>query len=182
MPSCGLRDLFYMSFFTYFVWLYRAFRVLVDKFIALSLIFYWFLKDPEMDLEVESQFSGKSLARLASLIKNQIRRSVRRKHTLPRYKVRYKPFFQQPMPHDGKQEVFVHNTQVTIGKLDVEVIDCSRLPQLPINSQLYCAVSVDSLPWKEVMPGNSSLWPVHEVSRSIHIMLAYDNFVVISVI
>ncbi len=117
-----------------------------------------------MSLDVESQFNGKNLAKLTSLIKNQIKKSIKRKHTLPRYKVRYKPFFQQPISHDGKNEVFVHNSRVTVGKLDVEVLDCSRLTVLPISSQLYCNISIDSLPWSEVMPKNSASWPVHEVS------------------
>ena len=116
-----------------------------------------------MDIEVESQFNGKNLARLTTLIKNQIRKSVRRKHTLPRYKVRYKPFFRQQILRDGKQEIFVHNSLITVGRLTVEIMDCSRLPALPPNSQLYCIISVDNLPWKEDMPSKSSLWPVHEV-------------------
>lgn len=116
-----------------------------------------------MDIEVESHFNGKNLAQLTTLIKNQIRKSVKRKHTLPRYKVRYKPFFRQPIPRDGKQEIFVHNSLITVGKLSVEVMEGSRLPPLPANAQLYCIVSVDSLPWKEDMPMKSSLWPVHEV-------------------
>eukprot|EP00112_Aurelia_sp_Birch-Aquarium-sp1_P023277 Seg687.8 transcript_id=Seg687.8/GoldUCD/mRNA.D3Y31 product="PDZ domain-containing protein 8" protein_id=Seg687.8/GoldUCD/D3Y31 len=122
-----------------------------------------FYEDPEMDIEVESQFNGKNLAKLTNLIKSQIRKSIKRKHTLPRYKVRYKPFFRQSVLHDGKQEAFVHNSLVTVGKLNVEIMECSRLPSLPANSLLYCVVSVDSLPWKEDMPINSSLWPVHEV-------------------
>eukprot|EP00794_Sanderia_malayensis_P006959 gene6959-7744_t len=122
-----------------------------------------FYDDPEMDLEVESQFNGKNLSKLTALIKSQIRKSVRRKHTLPRYKVRYKPFFRQPIPHNGKEEVFVHNSQVTVGKLDVEVLECTRLPELPMNTQLYCSVSIETLPWSEFMPKNSSLWSVHEV-------------------
>ena len=124
-------------------------------------------QDPEMDIEVESQFNGKNLARLTNLIKSQIRKSIKRKHTLPRYKVRYKPFFRQSVLHDGKQEAFVHNSLVTVGKLNVEVMECSRLPSLPANSLLYCVVSVDSLPWKEDMPVNSSLWPVHEVRNCL---------------
>lgn len=116
-----------------------------------------------MDIQVESQFNGRTLAQLTTLIKKQIRKSVKRKHTLPMYKVRYKPFFRQPIPQDGKQDVFIHNSLITVGKLSVEVMECSRLPSLPPNSHLYCIVSVDPLPWKEDMPTKSSLWPVHEV-------------------
>ena len=117
-----------------------------------------------MDLEVESQFNGKDLSKLTTLIKNQIIKSVKRKHTLPRYKVRYRPFFRQPIYRDGKQDIFIHNSLITVGRLTVEVVSCSRLPTLIPNCQLFCMLSVDSLPWKEDMPAKSSIWPVHEVS------------------
>jgi len=112
---------------------------------------------------VESNFQGKNLPKLTSFISNQIRRSIRNKHTLPRYKVRYKPFFVQDKPQDGKNEVFVHNSLITVGKMDVEIVECTRLPQLPKGSHIYCTLSLDSLPWKEDMPMRRSLWPVHEL-------------------
>ncbi|XP_057313553.1 PDZ domain-containing protein 8-like isoform X1 [Hydractinia symbiolongicarpus] len=122
-----------------------------------------FYEDPLMDIKVESNFQGKNLPKLTSFIHNQIRRSVKKKHTFPRYKVRYKPFFLQEKPQDGKNEVFVHNSLVTVGKLDVEIVECTRIPQLPKGSHIYCSLSLDSLPWKEDMPMRRSLWPVHEV-------------------
>ena len=58
-----------------------------------SLSFY---NDPILELEVQSQFQGRQLQpQIISLITGQIRRAVRRKHTLPRYKMRYKPFFRR---------------------------------------------------------------------------------------
>jgi len=122
-----------------------------------------FYEDPEIELQVESQFNGRNLAKLTTLIKNQIIKSVKRKHTLPRYKVRYKPFFKQPIIRDGKQDVYIHNNLITVGKLSVEIMGCSRLPIYAPNSQLYCISSIDSLPWKEDMPAKSSRWPAHEV-------------------
>lgn len=58
-----------------------------------SLSFY---NEPIMELEVQSQFQGRQLQpQIVSLIIGQIRRAIRRKHTLPRYKMRYKPFFRR---------------------------------------------------------------------------------------
>lgn len=58
-----------------------------------SLSFY---SEPILELEVQSQFQGRQLQpQIISLITGQIRRAVRRKHTLPRYKLRYKPFFRR---------------------------------------------------------------------------------------
>lgn len=58
-----------------------------------SLSFY---SEPILELQVESQFQGRQLQpQIINLITGQIRRAVRRKHTLPRYKLRYKPFFRR---------------------------------------------------------------------------------------
>lgn len=58
-----------------------------------SLSFY---SDPTLELEVQSQFQGRQLQpQIISIITSQIRRAVKRKHTLPRYKMRYKPFFRR---------------------------------------------------------------------------------------
>ena len=122
-----------------------------------------FYEDPIMDLEVESNFQGRNLPKLTSFIHNQIHRAIKKKHTFPRYKVRYKPFFIQEKPQDGKNEVFVHSSLLTVGRLDVEVVECTRLVALPRGSHIYCSLSLDSLPWKEDMPLRRSLWPVHEV-------------------
>ena len=122
-----------------------------------------FYDDPIIDLHVESQFDGRSLPRLTHFIRNQILQSVKKKHTLPRYKVRYTPFFFQQLPQDGAREAFVHNSLMTVGSLEVQVVNCSRLPELPHGSFIYCKVSIDSVPIKEDMPLRRSLWPVHEI-------------------
>ena len=58
-----------------------------------SLSFY---TEPILKLEVQSQFQGRQLQpQIISLITGQIRRAICRKHTLPRYKLRYKPFFRR---------------------------------------------------------------------------------------
>lgn len=49
-----------------------------------------FVGDPKVDLEVQSQFQGRQMqSNVTSLISNQIRKAIRRKHTLPNYKLRY---------------------------------------------------------------------------------------------
>ncbi|XP_066911175.1 PDZ domain-containing protein 8-like [Clytia hemisphaerica] len=125
-----------------------------------------FYEDPIMDLHVDSNFEGKKLPKLTSFIHNQIRKSIKKKHTLPRYKVRYKPFFVKDEPQDGRNEVFIHNNLVTMGKLDLEIVECTRIQKLPKGSHIYCSLSLDILPWKEDMPMKRSMWPVHEVLMS----------------
>lgn len=47
-----------------------------------------FLEDPLVDFEVRSQFEGRPLPQLTSIIVNQLKRVIKRKHTLPNYKIR----------------------------------------------------------------------------------------------
>lgn len=48
-----------------------------------------FYNEPVLDLAVESHFQGRQLqANITNLIVNQIKKSIKRKHTLPNYKIR----------------------------------------------------------------------------------------------
>lgn len=47
-----------------------------------------FLEDPLIDFEVKSQFEGRPLPQLTSIIVNQLKRVIKKKHTLPNYKIR----------------------------------------------------------------------------------------------
>ncbi|XP_011151747.1 PDZ domain-containing protein 8 [Harpegnathos saltator] len=118
-----------------------------------SLSFY---SDPILELEVQSQFQGRQLQpQIISLITSQIRRAVRRKHTLPRYKMRYKPFFRR-LNDEAVDLSEVASTQLTPGYLEVVLLEISRLNITPIvlnNSEdlsqmeVYCSMSVDPTPW-----------------------------------
>jgi hypothetical protein len=55
---------------------------------------FTFIDDPQIDFAATSNFDGKNIPHLTTLILNQLRRSVKRKHTLPNYKCRFKPFFE----------------------------------------------------------------------------------------
>ncbi|XP_030058498.1 PDZ domain-containing protein 8 isoform X2 [Microcaecilia unicolor] len=47
-----------------------------------------FLDDPLIDFEVKSQFEGRPMPQLTSIIVNQLKKVIKRKHTLPNYKIR----------------------------------------------------------------------------------------------
>lgn len=50
---------------------------------------FTFLEDPLVDFEVRSQFEGRPLPQLTSIIVNQLKRVIKKKHTLPNYKIRW---------------------------------------------------------------------------------------------
>ncbi|XP_071878975.1 PDZ domain containing 8 isoform X1 [Bombus fervidus] len=117
-----------------------------------SLSFY---SDPILELEVQSQFQGRQLQpQIISLITGQIRRAVRRKHTLPRYKMRYKPFFRR-LNDEAVDLSEVANIQLTPGYLEVSLVEVTRLNLGPnvLNAEdrsqveVYCTISIDSTPW-----------------------------------
>lgn len=47
-----------------------------------------FLDDPLVDFEAKSHFEGRPLPQLTSIIVNQLKRVIKKKHTLPNYKIR----------------------------------------------------------------------------------------------
>nr|XP_050863722.1 PDZ domain-containing protein 8 isoform X2 [Vespula vulgaris] len=117
-----------------------------------SLSFY---SDPILELEVQSQFQGRQLQpQIISLITGQIRRAVRRKHTLPRYKMRYKPFFRR-LNDEVMDLSEVAGMQINPGYLEVTLLEVSRLNVGPnmLNAEdisqieVHCTMSIDSTPW-----------------------------------
>ncbi|XP_078045499.1 PDZ domain containing 8 isoform X2 [Augochlora pura] len=117
-----------------------------------SLSFY---SEPILELEVQSQFQGRQLQpQIISLITGQIRRAVRKKHTLPHYKLRYKPFFRR-LNDEAVDLSEVANIQLIPGFLQVSLSEVSRLNLGPniLNAEdksqieIYCTLSVDSTPW-----------------------------------
>ena len=77
----------------------------------------------------------------------QIRKSVRKKHTLPAYKLRYQPFFTTaatlsqttPVPRD----IYVSGRRLNVGQLRVTVLNCTRLIQLSADdAHVYCTISI----------------------------------------
>ena len=128
-----------------------------------------FLKEPEVEFEAESQFEGKNLPQLTSLILNHLRKSIQKKHTLPAYKIRYSPLFPELKPQDEAQEVYVHDSLVTVGDLEVTVVGCSRLPELENGTWQYCTLSVDMLPWSQLAENRRAMWPTFEVVKAVNI-------------
>ena len=78
----------------------------------------------------------------------QIRKSVRKKHTLPAYKLRYQPFFTTPLMTHGEvaaapKDICVSGQRLNVGQLRVTVLNCTRLMQLSAdNAFIYCTVSI----------------------------------------
>lgn len=101
-----------------------------------------FLGDPKVNLDIETQFQGRQMqSNVTSLISNQIRKAIRRKHTLPNYKLRYKPFF-----HRFDEELDISDIMVD-GSLEVNISELSRLIIPSTINSVYCTLTLASIPW-----------------------------------
>ncbi|KAL8569316.1 hypothetical protein ACOMHN_024264 [Nucella lapillus] len=125
-----------------------------------------FLQEPEASFDVESHFEGRPLPQVAALIVNQLRRTIRKKHTLPNYKMRFKPVFQRPEAAVSPCRLKVNGQCITVGRLCVTFIKCSRLPALSRDTTLYCILSADVKPWKELVRGQRKVWVTYDVEVS----------------
>ncbi|XP_046885078.1 PDZ domain-containing protein 8 [Hypomesus transpacificus] len=115
-----------------------------------------FLEDPLIDFEVKSQFEGRPLPQLTSIIVNQLKRIIKKKHTLPNYKIRYKPFFpfqvQPPLGSACDLDFSVQDAKLVEGRLRVSLIECSRLFILGSydrETYVHCTFELSSHEWKE---------------------------------
>ncbi|CRL08055.1 CLUMA_CG020948, isoform A [Clunio marinus] len=73
-----------------------------------------FIHEPLVELEIESKIQGRQMQpHITSLISSAVKKAIRRKHTLPNYKLRFKPFFNRliydeidlPMEVTGRFEI-----------------------------------------------------------------------------
>ncbi|XP_010890558.1 PDZ domain-containing protein 8 [Esox lucius] len=118
---------------------------------------FTFLEDPLIDFEVKSQFEGRPLPQLTSIIVNQLKRVIKKKHTLPNYKIRYKPFFPfQVQPPIGSSscefDLSIQASGLVEGRLRVTLVECSRLFILGSydrETYVHCTFELSSHEWKE---------------------------------
>lgn len=116
-----------------------------------------FVEMPKLDFKIESQWQGKPLKHVIPLITQQFRRIVHRKHVWPNYKIRYRPFFPNPllMP---TAPIGAFNHIDSVGGLEVTVLKCSRLNASLASldhSEVYCTLTIEQRPFLHSSSPNS---------------------------
>ncbi|XP_012579296.1 PREDICTED: PDZ domain-containing protein 8 isoform X1 [Condylura cristata] len=118
--------------------------------------FFSFVEDPLIDFEVHSQFEGRSMSQLTSIIVSQLKKIIKRKHTLPSYKIRFKPFFpfqtSQGFEDDDEEHIHIQQWALTEGRLKVTLLECSRLLILGSydrEANVHCTLELSSGVWEE---------------------------------
>ncbi|CAN8006108.1 unnamed protein product, partial [Ixodes hexagonus] len=103
-----------------------------------------FYEEPKVTITVESSIQGQNFPQIANIITGAVRRVLRSKHTLPSYRIQFKPFF--PMPE--LRTAFPQVEKISMsGMLEVTVVECSRIVLTGGCFQLYCMLSVDESQW-----------------------------------
>lgn len=103
-----------------------------------------FVEEPTIQFEVESVFEGATVPQLSSLIVNQIKRVIRKRHTLPSARVRYKPFFS--MPEDVPElNVNIGGLPLQEGMVKLKVCGARQLRYTRTGSHLFCVVSLNDV-------------------------------------
>ncbi|XP_035430394.1 PDZ domain-containing protein 8 isoform X3 [Spodoptera frugiperda] len=109
-----------------------------------------FESPPKLELRVRGRFQGRQIKpRLASLVAAHIRRAVAQRHTLPNYKIRYKPFFPKSDPGstEGDEGPCPH------GRLTVRLMEVTRLQWSGGPATVRAALAVDSHGWVSLRRG-----------------------------
>ncbi|CAM9469284.1 unnamed protein product [Lampetra planeri] len=110
-----------------------------------------FIREPELEFDVESRLEGRPLPQLTAIIERQLRSAICRKHTLPNYKVRSKPFFPvRVVPRDI--DLCMQDSKLSEGRLKVALLECSRL-YIPGSQErevaVHCTLELSAGQWKE---------------------------------
>ncbi|KAG7303969.1 hypothetical protein JYU34_010889 [Plutella xylostella] len=105
---------------------------------------------PRLQLQVRGRFQGRQLKpRLAALVAAHIRRAVAQRHTLPHYKIRYKPFFPKSEPGSTDAD----DGPAPQGRLTVRLIEVTRLQVGAPHGTVRAALAVDSHGWVSLRRG-----------------------------
>ncbi|XP_008113020.2 PDZ domain-containing protein 8 isoform X1 [Anolis carolinensis] len=116
---------------------------------------FCFVDEPLIDLEVKSQFEGRPLPQLTSIIVSQFKKVIKRKHTLPHYKIRFKPFFPfQVEPPEEYQDrlLSIKDFSLTEGRLKLSLIECARLlifGSYEREVTIHCTFELSENVWEE---------------------------------
>lgn len=96
-----------------------------------------FINEPLIDLAIESQIQGRQMqSNVTSLISTAVKKAIRRKHTLPNYKLRFKPFFSRLLYEENDLPI------QQSGTLEIVVRTLTRLNYPNDITHVYCTLTL----------------------------------------
>lgn len=101
-----------------------------------------FIQEPIVDLAIESQIQGRTMqSNATSLISTAVKKAIRRKHTMPNYKLRFKPFFNRLIYDDVDMPIEAS------GSFEVRLRNITRLSYPSYINQVYATMTMSRYAW-----------------------------------
>ncbi|CAL4067440.1 unnamed protein product [Meganyctiphanes norvegica] len=117
-----------------------------------------FYEEPEVKFEVKSNLLGRHIPRFANIIVSQLRSMLKRKHTLPYYKLRAIPLIKRHLSASAEE-----GCSVPPGRLTVQIVKCSRLQKCIVGEFLYCTIILSEVPLVCGIETTAGLWLVQDL-------------------
>ncbi|XP_042870320.1 PDZ domain-containing protein 8-like isoform X1 [Penaeus japonicus] len=117
-----------------------------------------FFEEPQVEFEVYSSL-GLNIPRFNSIITSQLRGILKRKHTLPYFKLRGPPLIKRPLQPTNEE-----GCSVPPGRLTGAVIKCSRLQAALIGEVMYCTVILCEVPIVCAVEKPSGVWAILDLT------------------
>ncbi|XP_053629012.1 PDZ domain-containing protein 8 isoform X2 [Cherax quadricarinatus] len=116
-----------------------------------------FYEEPQVEFEVYSSL-GLHIPRFNSIIISQLRGILKRKHTLPYFKLRGPPLIKRiihPINEEG--------CSVPSGRLTGSIVKCTRLQAVLVGEVMYCTVILSEVPIVCAIEKPSGLWVIQDI-------------------
>nr|XP_045609786.1 PDZ domain-containing protein 8-like isoform X3 [Procambarus clarkii] len=117
-----------------------------------------FYEEPQVEFEVYSSL-GLHIPRFNSIIISQLRGILKRKHTLPYFKLRGPPLIKRvinPINEEG--------CSVPSGRLTGSIVKCTRLQAALVGEVMYCTVILSEVPIVCAVEKPSGLWAIQDIT------------------
>eukprot|EP00800_Vazella_pourtalesii_P018134 TRINITY_DN5738_c0_g1_i3.p1 TRINITY_DN5738_c0_g1~~TRINITY_DN5738_c0_g1_i3.p1 ORF type:complete len:609 (+),score=139.72 TRINITY_DN5738_c0_g1_i3:239-2065(+) len=119
------------------------------------------MREPLIEIRVAPEFQGRNVSQLITPIEKLINLFIRKKHTMPNYKVRRSPIFPKLVPQSAGVQLYMHDTALSEGVLEVDILGCSRLLEIPEAKRAFCTAAITDKQWKPlnrlVRPANGPM-------------------------
>ncbi|XP_047495440.1 PDZ domain-containing protein 8-like isoform X1 [Penaeus chinensis] len=117
-----------------------------------------FFEEPQVEFEVYSSL-GLHIPRFNSIITSQLKGILKRKHTLPYFKLRGPPLIKRPLQPTNEE-----GCSVPPGRLTGAVVKCSRLQTALIGEVMYCTVILCEVPIVCAVEKPSGVWAILDLT------------------
>uniref|UniRef100_A0A915J258 PDZ domain-containing protein n=1 Tax=Romanomermis culicivorax TaxID=13658 RepID=A0A915J258_ROMCU len=105
--------------------------------------------EPVIDFNVQPTFRGRPMPHLIAVIMNQVRRTIRKRHVFPAYKLRFRPLIQHPLLQPSSDPNDFAHIDVK-GVLKLTVKKCCRLNTVvsPFDhDEIFCVITSNEDPF-----------------------------------